>query len=183
MLSPAAVAIAGENLHGTDDYDTFPATALPPMDAADPWALVMVIRQWDTASNFGRYFSTKQTSGTGKGIALRTNGTTRQIACHFSDGTTGVDTFGPGAAANGVRQVICVNCTGPSVTISVNGVAGAPVDISTVGDRSSVQAAIGRDTGSSSNYQDFQHRASLLLDHALTPGAIANLVAYYRGGF
>lgn len=182
VLSPAAGQARSLVVFGTDDYATAPVAAIPPMDATDAWSVVLVIRQWDTPTSFGRYLSTKTGSGTGKGISIRTNGTTRQIACHFSDGTTGVDSFGPAAAAAGVKQVLVVSCTGPSVTIYVNGANGTPVDLTTVGDRTTGQMEIGRDSGAASNYQDFSLIAYGTVARALTGAEADALSAYFGGG-
>lgn len=167
---------------GTDDYGTVPVGAIPSMGASDAWSIVLVLRQWNTPTSFGRYLSTKTGSGTGKGISIRTNGTGRQIACHFGDGTNGVDSFGPAAAAAGVRQVVVVSCTGPSVTIYVNGQAGTPVDISSVGDRATGQMEIGRDSGAASNYQDFELLKVGTVPVALSAGTASALSTYYGGG-
>jgi hypothetical protein len=166
----------------TDDYGTVPAAAIPAMTASDAWSVVLVIRQWDTATSFGRYLSTKLSSGTGKGIAIRTNGTGRQIACHFGDGTNTVDSFGPGAAAAGVKQVVVVSCTGPLVTIYVNGTPGTPVDVSSIGDRTTGQMQVGRDAGSSSSYQDFDLIAFGTVSRALSAGEASQLSTYFGGG-
>lgn len=166
----------------TDDYATAPAAAIPPMGASDAWSIVLAIRQHDTPTSFGRYLSTKLSSGTGKGIAIRTNGTTRQIACHFGDGTNAVDSFGPGAGTAGMMQVVVVSCTGPLVTIYVNGVTGTPVDVSSVGDRTTGQMELGRDAGSGVSFQDFELIAAGTVARALTAADAARLSNYFGGG-
>lgn len=166
----------------TDDYATAPAAAIPAMGASDPWSIVLVIRQHDTPTNFGRYLSTKLSTGLGKGIAIRSNGTTRQIACHFGDGTNAVDSFGPAASASGVLQVVVVSCTGPLVTIYVNGVPGTPVDVSSIGDRATGQMELGRDAGSGSSYQDFELIAFGTASRALAAADALRLSSYFGGG-
>lgn len=169
-------------LFGTDDYATAPVGAIPPMGATDAWSIFLAIRQFDTPTNFGRYLSTKLSTGLGKGIAIRSNGTTRQIACHFGDGTNAVDSFGPSAAASGVMQVIVVSCTGPSVTVYVNGTPGTPVDVSSVGDRATGQMEIGRDAGAAGSYQDFELYAYGTVDRALSAADASALSGYFGGG-
>lgn len=178
---------AGKSTRGiwqfaTDDYATVPAAAIPPMGASDAWSIVLVIRQHDTPTNFGRYLSTKISAGLGKGIAVRTNGTTRQIACHFGDGTNTVDVFGPTAATAGVKQVIVVSCSGGSATVYVNGAAGSATDVSSVGDRATGQMEIGRDSGSAINFQDFELLAAGTVSRALTAANAVALSTYFGGG-
>lgn len=183
MMSPVANSTRSVWQFGTDDYATAPAGAIPAMGASDAWSIVLVIRQWDTPTNFGRYLSTKLSTGLGKGIAIRTNGTGRQIACHVGDGTNAVDTFGPAAATAGVLQVVVVACTGPLATVYVNGTPGTPVDVSSVGDRATGQMQIGRDAGSSSNYQDFELVAyGTVQGRALTDAEAVALSAFFNGG-
>ena len=180
--SPAAGTTRSAILGGTDDYATLDATAVPPAGASDPFTTMAVGRQWATPTSFGRYASTKQSSGTGKGIAMRTNGTTHQVACSIGDGTANVDVFGPTALAAGVRTAMQVSCTGPSAKVDVNGSNGVATDVSSVGDRTATNGMqIGRDSGAASNYQDFEFEALLLDDSALDAAATAQMVAYHGG--
>lgn len=186
VLSPAAQSDSGIVLFGPDDYISVPAAAMPAMGASDSFTVVLVVRQWGTPTNFGRYLSNK-TPNTGTnalGFQMFNNGTTMAQAWGMGDGTTGVFKVGSTYTA-GQRSVtaVCVSARTSAIHYRNRDTPGNPTGtLANVGSATSgAQTYLGQNIANGER-QDFEFRALLTFDRALTASEVAHLVDYFRGG-
>jgi len=173
-----AVVTESKWLLGTDDYMEIADNALLRMGASDSFTLVMVTRQFPTLFAGGRFLA-KADAGSGyrlqsagASFAPRFQSVDATPTTRTSDGATFT------AGALGVIAGVFDRSSGLQTTY-LNAAAGTPVSISGAGSLSSTDVLrIGRQSGTGTNYQDFEFIAAAVFRKALTAAEIAKISTY-----
>lgn len=169
-------------LFGTDDYMEIPDhTALD--GGASSFTVMMAIRQWGTATNFGRYIDKRDINAPNTGWTLSTNGTAIQAYSTIDSGAGTATATGSVFTAGALALIgFVVDRTANTITAFTNGVAGTPVSLVTgaVGDiTNGLPVRIGRIANSTGN-QDFEMFTAGIWNRALTTTEIAEMYTYYN---
>jgi hypothetical protein len=181
VQSPAASSARGVWSYGADDYTDLPTTAVPAMALANAAEVLVVVRQWTTATSFGNYLSTRAAGAGQAGLAITSDGTSStSLYGTISDGVA-TPTINATVAGAGVRNVIGLRRNTTTGLLHVNGFSGTSVSLAAVGATAGTTPRIGVRAGGS-GYQDFEFEAFLSADRLLTSAELAQVVAFYGGG-
>ena len=182
VQSPVANSARSIILHGTDDYTSVPAAAIPPSTAADNLTYAVAYRGWSTPVAFGRVFSTQANSTSATAGIYLSNPTTTSTQWRAADGVSLAG--GPSGTnfRNGIREMFAISIGSAGQTATVDQTATlTSVALGGVGNRTSTPARVGS-SNDGSGFQDFEFEALAIKAASTSDTERGQLTAYYRGG-
>lgn len=169
-------------LFGTDDYMEVADNALLNFGVNDPFTVLVVLRQWATPTNFGRYISKWDYSVAGAaGWDLDSNGTALQALGYVDDGPDSAQQ-NSGTFTSGAINVLSLRLDRSAATLTpgFNNTFASPSSTSNIGSLTNANPVrIGRSIGAG-GYQDFELIGVAVYRRVLTAGEIAALITYYQ---
>jgi hypothetical protein len=167
-------------LFGTDDFMEVADNALLDFGASDDFTVLAIVRQWNTPLNTGTYVNKREASA---GYWLIARQTSLRPQVFVSDGTNTATPFPSTTVTEGSLQVYggVVDRSAQTVAPIMDGVVDATADISSVGSlENALPFLLGRRSGGTPNYQDFELIGVAVYRRALTQAEIAQVTAYYQ---
>jgi hypothetical protein len=169
-------------LFGTDDYMEVADNDLLDFGASDSFTVLAVVRQWVTAVGNGIYVAKQDGTGAANvGYMLyRTSAQNPQFI--FADGSI-IDSVAVVLSPTGALETIAGIRDRSAVTIgiNVNGTQNSNSDGVTGSLSNALPLRIGRRSGASTAYQDFELLAVAVFRRALTSTEITALTTYFQG--
>lgn len=169
-------------LFGTDDYMEVADNDLIDFGATDSFTIVMLGRQWATPTNYGKWLNK---SNNYPNYAIDTNTTSLQMrftaidsgAAHVVAQSTATFTAGQALVVAGVLDRGAV--TG---SVYLNGTLASSGSAASLGSLANADALrIGRFSGASTSYQDFEFVAAAIFRRALSAAEITTITNYMTG--
>lgn len=170
-------------LLGNDDYlevqDTWQHQMLN-FNQGDRFTALVAIRQWANVVSGGRYLSKYDSAG-GAGWALTSSTTTQGATGILTDGTTTATATSSTSSAGAIRVFsVTSDAAARSLTAALNGVAGTAAAAGLPA-ANALPLRVGRQSGDSTTYQDFEFIAAAVFRRALTRDEIATITRHYTG--
>lgn len=166
-------------LFGTDDYMEVADNALLDFAASDSFTLVAVVRQWATPTNNGRYIG--KWNGT-QGYVLSSNGTSLGALVYVQDGSDAAQQSSAAQTAGALTVFSArLNRSDQTLIPGTNSTFASSSSTAAVGSLANTGVfRIGRETGASTSYQDFELIGVALFRRVLSTTEIASIVTYYQ---
>ena len=177
----AGVIDAGYLYPGATNTFSNSTTSFLDIDAATSATFVVIARQWNTPTSFGRYIDKIGTYSAGWG--LRTNGTSIQSRMSTVSGGTTVSSNAASTSVAGTLQSVIgvVNRSTGNQTIYVNSTAGetstARLDLTNI----ITTMCIGSAGSANGSVQDFEFVGAAVFRTVLTAKNISDITNYFNG--
>ena len=167
-------------LFGTDDYLEVADNNLLDFGASDSFTALVVVRQWNTPTSFGRYLDKKNGGGVGVGYSLSPNGALLQPGMFLGDGANQVGRVSPTPTVGSLNVVSgVVDRTAQTATVYTGITAGTSGSTSTLGSMSNAIALHIGVSNTLASAQDFELVAAAVWRRALNANEIATIVNRY----
>lgn len=179
----AVAVVRNTLLFGTNDFLEIPDhTALD--GGASSFTVMMAVRQWTTAVNFGRYIDKRDINAPNIGWTLSSNGTTIQASATADSGANAVTSSGAVFTAGSLTLIgFVIDRSTNTMTTYTNGVAGVAQNLATsaIGDiTNALPVRIGAIANAAGGYQDFEMFTTGIWNRALSATEIAEMYTYYN---
>jgi len=167
-------------LFGTDDYLEVADNNLLDFGASDSFTALVVVRQWNTPTSFGRYLDKKNGGGVGVGYSLSPNGAVLQPGMFLGDGVNQVGRASQAPTVGSLNVVSgVVDRTAQTATVYTGITAGTSGSTSTLGSMSNAIALHIGVSNTLASAQDFELVAAAVWRRALNANEIATIVNRY----
>ena len=170
-------------LFGADDYMEVADNDLLDLAASDSFTVLAVHRAYATVGTNDALVAKKANStATTAGWALTAGSSTAaQAQLQVGDGAAGATAVSGSRTSGAVSVVVAVrDAAADTLTVWLNGTAGAPVTDATTGSSANAEVLrIGRLSGAGAEYADMELYASAVWRRALTPQEVAAATDWY----
>ncbi len=180
----AGITQAGYLYPGATNAFSASATDFLNFEANQSATLLVALRQWTTPVSYGMFIE-KRTSGTTNGYSFSNAASNFYPEVTIDDGpnsvTTGAVTTGLSTSGGLTLYLININRTNQTLSFGINLFTSPTVNISSIGDISTVfPFAIGRRTFSTNLYNDMEFVSAAVFRRVLTSSEITLITNYFN---